>query len=353
MRPAHPWFRASKSAWYVELDGKQIRLGKHPTTAPPPKRSEKTGLWNPPPGILDEFHRRMAADRATLPVRGKLTVAQVCDLFLDYSHKHHAADTYQTYRHFLQKFCDAHGRLTAADVRPIHVTRWLDNHPSWKGGRRHAVMAVKRAYAWADVQGVLSPNPVKHIRPDPRGRRTRVLTKDEQAQILAAVKDQPFRDFVLALTETGCRPSEVARVTAAHFKADLGVWVLDEHKTSRITGRPRVVFLTPEMADLSRRLAEEFPEGPLFRGPRGKRPFTRNGIRCRFRRLRKTLPHLAHFVAYNYRHSYASRALVNQVPVAEVAALLGHVDTGMVSRVYGHLADQFGHLRVAARKAAG
>jgi integrase/recombinase XerD len=353
MRPAHPWFRASKAAWFVELGGKQVRLGKHPPTAPPPRKSEKTGLWNPPPAILNEFHKRMAGGSATWPIREKLTVAQLCDLFLDFSNKHHAPDTYETYRHFLQKFCDGHGHLPATDIKPIHATRWLDSHPAWKGGRRHAVLAVKRAYGWADQQGILSPNPLKHVKPDPVGRRTRVLTGDEQAQILAAIKDQPFRDFVLALTETGCRPSEVARVTAAHFKPDLGVWVFDRHKTFKATGRPRVVFLTPAMVGLSRRLAEKYPDGPLFRGPRGRRPFTRNGIRCRFRRLRTKLPHLAHFCSYSYRHSFATRALLNQVPAAEVAGLLGHTSIDMVSRTYGHLADQVGHMREAARKAAG
>jgi integrase/recombinase XerD len=131
------------------------------------------------------------------------------------------------------------------------------------------------------------------------------------------------------------------------------VWQFEEHKTSAKTRRPRVVYLTPAMMELSKRLAEKYPNGPLFRGPRGGRPLTRNGIRCRFRRLRKKLPHLAHFCSYSYRHSYATRALLNQVPVAEVASLLGHTDIGMVSRVYGHLADQVGHMREAARKAAG
>jgi integrase len=179
------------------------------------------------------------------------------------------------------------------------------------------------------------------------------LTKEEQAEILAAIKDQPFREFVLALIETGCRPSEVARVTAAHFRPDLGVWLFDEHKTSRKTKRPRIVYLTPTLVDLTRRLAEKYTDGPLFRGPRGGRGFTRNNIRCRFRRLRAKLPHIPHFVAYNFRHSFATRALLNRVPLAEVAGLLGHADSSMVSRVYGHLADQVGHMRAAARIAAG
>ena len=213
MRVSRPWFWAQKNAWYVQpKSGKQIRLGRHPADAPPPTK-DKGGNWNVPDEIQLAYHKAMAADPAHIPPASTLTVLQVCDLFLDYSDRHHAPDTYQNYRHFLQSFCNFHGRLLAVDVRPIHVTRWLDAHPSWTGGRRHAVLAIKRAYSWADKQGLINPNPLKAVAADPVGRRTRVLSREEQAEILAAIRDQPFKDFVFALTETGCRPSEVARVT--------------------------------------------------------------------------------------------------------------------------------------------
>src|SRR5919202_96589 len=105
------------------------------------------------------------------------------------------------------------------------------------------------------------------------------------------------------------------------------------------------------MVERSRRRVAPHPAGPLFRGPRGKRAFTRQNIRCRFRRLREKLPHLKHFVCYNVRHTFATQALVNGVGVAQVAELLGHASTEMVSKTYGHLADQVAHMREAARKA--
>ena len=46
MKQPKPWYRASKSAWYVEHNFKQHRLGEHPDGAPPPKKS-KSG-WNAP-----------------------------------------------------------------------------------------------------------------------------------------------------------------------------------------------------------------------------------------------------------------------------------------------------------------
>jgi integrase len=107
------------------------------------------------------------------------------------------------------------------------------------------------------------------------------------------------------------------------------------------------------MVELTKRLMEKNPTGPLFRGPRGGKPFTRNGIRCRFRRLREKLPHLKHFISYHYRHSYATDALENGVGIAQVAELLGHTTTDMVMGVYQHLAERHEHMREAARRAAG
>ena len=43
------------------------------------------------------------------------------------------------------------------------------------------------------------------------------------------------------MLETGCRPSEVARVTAADVHLDAGVWVFVEHKTAKKTGKPIMV----------------------------------------------------------------------------------------------------------------
>jgi integrase len=295
----------------------------------------------------------MASDPANLPKASDIKVCQVCDLFLDWSEKHHEPDTYHGYRDFLQDFCEMYGTLLAKELKPLHVTRWLDAHPGWKGSRRNAVVAVKRAFNWADSEGVLQPNPIKAVKKPPQRRRDRVLSEEERKEILDAIKDEQFREFVYAMMETGARPGEVRKVTAAHVNLDLGVWVFKEHKTAKRTGKPRVIYLTPVMVELTRKLVAKYPEGPLFRGPRSKRGFTRNAVRCRFRNLREKLPHLAGVISYTARHSFATQALVRGVGIAQVAELLGHVDVTMVSEHYAHLAGNVQHMREAARKATG
>jgi integrase len=351
MRPYKPWYRPCRDTWFVEIGGKQQPLGKHPEGAPPPKKS-KSG-WNAPPEIMTAFHKLMAAGTGKLPDAASLSVATVCDLFLDYSQKHHAADTYRGYTDFLQDFCEMYGTLLGRDLKPLHVTRWLDAHPGWKGSRRNAVVAVKRAFNWADAEGLLQPNPIKAVKKPPQRHRDRILTPEERQEILAAIKDRHFREFVFAMMETGARPGEVRKVTAAHVNLELGLWIFKEHKTAKRTGKPRIIYLNPAMIELTRKLVAMYPEGPLFRGPRSKRGNTRNGIRCRFRRLREKLPHLAGVISYTARHSFATNALVNGVGLAHVAELLGHVDTQMVSQHYAHLAGNVKTMQEAAKKATG
>jgi site-specific recombinase XerD len=97
------------------------------------------------------------------------------------------------------------------------------------------------------------------------------------------------------------------------------------------------------MVELTRTLMAKYREGPLFCGPRSKRGYTRNGVRCRFRNLRQKLPNLKDVIRYTMRHSFATQALVNGVGIAQVAELMGHTDTEMVSKVYCHLAAAVYH----------
>jgi integrase len=284
----------------------------------------------------------------------RATVAAVCDLFLDWCHRHSAPRTYQWYRDFLQDFCAHCGKMPVTDLKPFHVTRWLDRHAGWRSARRCAVVAVKRALNWAADEGLIEANPVKKLRKPPAAARSRLLTAGERRQIADAYPEgDPFRDFLVALQETGARPGEVAAVTSAHVDLAAGTWTFAKHKTAKRTKvpLPRVVILTPAMIDLTRRLLGQVPPGtPLFRNKKGK-PWDRNAIRCRFRRIRAKLGLGGDLVAYLYRHSFVTDALENGVGLAQVAELVGHTTTEMIMRHYEHLRERREHLRTAAIKA--
>src|SRR4029077_2162266 len=105
------------------------------------------------------------------------------------------------------------------------------------------------------------------------------------------------------------------------------------------------------LLEITRGLVQQHPDGPLFRGPRGGRPFTKRGICSRFQRLRQKLPHLKDAIAYDSRASFTTEALQNGVGVAQVAELLGHQSTDMVMKHYSHIREQTDYMRQVAEKA--
>lgn len=340
MRSAKPWFRSQNDTWYVCHRGKQVPLAKG-------KRAKRAAD--------QAFFRLMAAESAaTAPTvtpqaeSSPQPIAVVLDLFLEWVQQN--LKSYDWYRRFLELFAQELGDLDVTELRPIHVTNWLAKRKWGPTTRNKVIGTLKQAFNWAADQGIIADNPIRKLKKPTPKRRERILSSEERTQILASIRDQPFRDFVTALQETGARPGEIAVVSAGQVNLEGGVWVLAEHKTSKKTRRPRVIYLTATMVALCRKLCERFPEGPIFRN-RIRQPWSRNAIRIRFKRLRERLPQLKDVVAYCYRHTFATDGLERGVPIATMAELLGHQSTAMLATHYSHLTEKRDHLRQAVTRA--
>jgi hypothetical protein len=138
--PHFPWpfFRASRSAWFVEVGKKQIPLGKHPHGSPPPKKGADK-KWVAPKEIMDAYRKVMATEPEPAPgstaprADGALTVAQVLDEYLGWLRQqpHKAKRTVEWYETYLQSFLDSlvDQLLPIEGLQARHVTRWLALHP--------------------------------------------------------------------------------------------------------------------------------------------------------------------------------------------------------------------------------
>ena len=292
------------------------------------------------------FHRMMLdAGKERLP--SDVLFAELVDLFLDYCEAQQPA-SYGWYRKFLQSFLNSY-KGTVRALKPLHVRAWLDGRSWSQSTQRQAIVAVKRVVNWAFDEGYIRRKPLRKLkRPPMKSRQTLVSAKTHKAILKAT--DTAFATFITALRSTGARPGEIRAVTAEMVNLDAGVWVLPEHKTVRKSGKPRIVYLTPDMLKLTKRLMKEQPTGPLFRNSRGQ-PWTSNAVRCRMRHIRRALNLPKGTVAYAYRHTFATDGLEKGVPIVELAELLGHVDTTQISQTYGHLDQKTEHMRKAAARA--
>ena len=333
-----PWYRKHDGWWYVTktVDGRrqQIKLARG-------KENEQEAYHR--------FYELMAATGHVEPST-EISFNELAARFLSYSQRENAENTTSWYAHFLDDFDQFHdGRVI--DLRKSHVDRWLDEHDGWgQSTRRQAITCIKRVVNWGYEEGHLSEFPVglrKLRRPKMGKRETIVLSADHKRML--AETDEPFGQLLTALWETGARPEEVRTVTAAMVHLDVGVWLFHVHKTVERTEKPRIIYLTPTMVELSRQLMQVNPDGPLFRNKFGK-PWSANAVRCRMKRLRKKLGLPDGTVAYAYRHTYATTGLEKGATIADMAELLGHVDTKMISEYYGHLSQKTDRMREVASR---
>lgn len=263
---------------------------------------------------------------------------------------------------YLTSFCQKHGQTPAKNIKPHDITTWIAaNKKKWGAwSNRAAIASVKRVYSWAIAEGLIDKSPVAHV-PLPPAQRRETLIDDEQhiAMIEGASHGEKhtnsrrtavFRQVLIALRHSGARPGMVAAVTRADIAPDWSTWTMQKHKTRKKTGKPLTIYPTPCLQTLTRILATKRTSGNVFLNAEGK-PWTSNAIRCRMKRLRKKLGLPAGVVAYCYRHSFATNAILRGNDLATVATLLGHTDIKMVAQVYGHLDQHADHLKAAAAQA--
>jgi integrase len=404
-RQAKPWFWRARNGWYVTIGGVRHHLadgrsnkkaamtafhrlaGEDPEARPDNRASAKAAAASAPPSPPAPADGQAAvpsetASPASLPsttTKRRKTVLEICDEFLIWMKDRRPEKTRTFYRGFLEDFCrvDRDPEHTfwnawADELAPHHLDRWFECHdsegfgkiPDGKGGlrkwrfrkwgpttRNSAARCVQRAFNWAVKRGHLTGNPLARMEKDVCEERRRPWTDEEWTRLLAAIEDGEFRDLLLCIRLCGTRPSEMSRLTAAHVQEtdDGPVVVYRDHKTSRKTKQPRIIFLPPEAAAIIRRRSAARPTGPLFRTRNGS-PWLKDRISQKLRRLRKRLGLPDDVVAYGLRHTFVTQS-VPKVGVATTAKLVGHASLRMVER-YTHLEALKGHLRQAADRAA-
>ena len=166
--------------------------------------------------------------------------------------------------------------------------------------------------------------------------RVRYLTVAQAERLLNAC-DVEFRPLVRAALETGCRYSELTQMQVQDFNPDSNTVTISKSKS----GKVRHVILTPEGAGFFRQhCAGHDDTEPIFHRADGaiwNRSDQARPMRAACARARITPSVSFHAL----RHTWASLAAMNEVPLMVVAKNLGHADTRMVEKHYGHLAPSY------------
>jgi integrase len=220
--------------------------------------------------------------------------------------------------------------LDAADADAVRRRRSSAN-------RTLTVLKAALNRAWREGR-VGSDDAWRRVEPfeEADAARVRYLSVAEAKRLLNAC-DPDFRTLAQAALATGARYGELAALRAADFNSDSGT----VHVRTSKSGKGRHIVLNDEGAALFKSIATGKPgdalllvkaDGSQWGKSHQARPMADGCARARI------VPAASFHIL---RHTWASLAVMAGAPLMVVARNLGHADTRMVERHYGHLAPSY------------
>jgi integrase len=169
--------------------------------------------------------------------------------------------------------------------------------------------------------------------------RIRYLTITEATRLISA-SGPDFRRLIHAALLTGARYGQLAQLTVSDINLDVGTVRLRSRKGdgsekvyhAHLTDEGRQFFESTCAGHVGTDLVFTKDDGSAWSKSHQMRPIEEASARA------KISPPANFHVT---RHTYASHAVMNGVPLFVVAKNLGHSDTRMVEKHYGHLAPSY------------
>jgi integrase len=191
---------------------------------------------------------------------------------------------------------------------------------AWRDGKTPSDIAWRRVEPFESVDSA----------------RVRYLLLDEARRLINA-SPPDFRTLVRGALETGARYGELCALVVSDFNPDSRTIAIRQSKS----GKPRHIVLTDDGAQFFRsitvgRLASEFlfvkADGEAWRPSHQADPMA----------IANEHASIAPPINFHgLRHTWASHAVMNGIPMLVVAKNLGHANTRMVEKHYGHLAPSY------------
>jgi integrase len=296
---------------------------------------------------------------------GPLTVGEAMDTYLEFleSNRKSAGDARYRYEAFIRP---EFGNLEAAALKRDKIRKWLDamsrqaprlrtkkgkeqkfrplgkddeTKRRRKASANRTLTVLKAALnrAWRD--GLVASNREwRAVEPfeDVDAARVQYLAVAEARRLINAC-DPGFRRLVQAALETGARYGELGRMQVRDFHLESGTLHIPTSKS----GKPRHVVLTDEGTAFFKEVCAGRPGSELMFPKANGSPWLKSeqarpmADACE---RAKIAPPIGF---HGLRHTWASLAVMAGVPLLVVAKNLGHSDTRMVEKHYGHLAPSY------------
>ncbi len=230
------------------------------------------------------------------------------------------------------------GDLPLDRIDRRRVNRWFDDYSrTAPGGANHALDDLRRIMNHAIGLGHIETNPARDVKPNPRTALTRFLTREEIARLHRVLDDYMSQrasrrrqaNIIRLLLLTGCRKGEIVNLRWREVDGD--TLNLADSKTG-----PRKVFLNaPARAIVERQAQTESPF--VFPSPRDPERACSPNLPLWYSVRRQA--GIEDVRLHDLRHTFASHAVLQGIPLPVVSRLLGHKRPSMTLR-YAHVSDR-------------
>ena len=221
-------------------------------------------------------------------------------------------------------------------IREATIRRWFERYSRTASGNANNCLGrLRQILNFAVACGHIESNPAQRIVPNRRPALTRFLSSEEVARLHNVLDAQTRKgsrqqaDIVRLLLLTGCRKGEIVGLRWSEVRD--GMLALRDSKTG-----PRTVPL----GSSARAILDRQPRtGSPFVFPSPLDPARPRGPDLLLWYRVRRQAGIEDVRLHDLRHTMASHAVMNGVPVPVVSRLLGHSNVQMTLR-YAHLADR-------------
>ena len=239
--------------------------------------------------------------------------------------------------HIERRILPAFGSKRLDRISPAAVRRWFDRQRRTAPGNANQGLGhLRQIMNFAIACGHVQSNPTNGIKRNRGTKLSRFLSREEIVRLHAVLDEHALKgsrrqpvDIIRLLLLTGCRKGEIVNLRWSEVEGN--TLALADAKTG-----PRKVPLNAP----ARRILERQPkDGSAFVFPSSRNPAEPRsehiGLWYRIRREAG----IEDVRLHDLRHTLASQAVMNGVPVPVVSRLLGHSRVSMTLR-YAHLGDR-------------
>lgn len=242
--------------------------------------------------------------------------------------------TQKDYRFALDKLLAKFGDAPLDEVKPSHVTIYIDlrsKESRHRALREKAVLSM--IFSWAVARDYCTSNPVAAIKTKRLPGRKAVYIEDDTLDAVYKNASPALRDAMDLAFFTGQRPADVLRMSETNVRD--GALIFTQGKTQkpmRITVDGDLARLLERMADRKRRFAVR--SLALLVDEEGK-PMTKAKLRSRFEAARIAAGIDGQAFQFRDLRRKAAADLRDQADIRKAQELLGHADEGMTEHYAG------------------